>query len=294
MDAGRFVAVGDSFTEGVGDPHLHYPNGFRGWADRMARQLGRADPRWEYANLAIRSKVLDQVVTDQLEEALAMEPTHVSFYAGGNDILSLRADLDSLVERYEAALVRLGSGGAQVLVFTAFDMRTTAVLEPLRRRVLLFNDAVRDLAGTHGATLLDHTLMREYEDRRLWAPDKIHMNRLGHKRMAAFVLHELGVPHTLRVRELDEREPRAWRPTVREEARFLRTEVLPLVRRRLSGRYDGDDALPKWPEPIRPAEGMKRLARERARERELGRDPGQRSAAAAGQPVQGVGDELVG
>ncbi|EAP98375.1 hypothetical protein JNB_15463 [Janibacter sp. HTCC2649] len=264
MQPGRFVALGDSFTEGVGDPNLHYPNGFRGWADRMARQLGRADRRWEYANFAIRSKVLDQIVEDQFDDALALAPTHISFYAGGNDLLSLRSDLEALMGRYEEALTRLTESGAHVLVFTAFDMRTTALLEPLRRRVLTFNDAVRDLASTHGATLLDHSLMREYDDRRLWAPDKIHMNRLGHKRMAAFVLRELGVPHTLKVRELDEWEPRGWRRAVRDEGRFLRTEVAPLVRRRLTGRSEGDHALPKWPEPIRPADGMKRLARERA------------------------------
>lgn len=257
--------LGDSFSEGVGDPNLHYPNGFRGWADRMARQLGRADDRWEYANLAIRSKVLDQVVDEQLDDALALRPTHVSFYAGGNDVLSLRSDLGALMERYEAALTRLTASGAQVLVFTAFDMRTTALLDPLIRRVHTFNDGVRDLAATHGATLLDHTLMREYDDRRLWAPDKIHMNRLGHKRMAAFVLRELGIPHTLRLRELDDWQPRGWRRRVRDEARFLRTEVVPLVRRRLTGRTEGDLASPKWPEPIRPADGMKRLARERAR-----------------------------
>lgn len=230
----------------------------------MARQLGRADPRWEYANFAIRSKVLDQVVDDQLDDALALSPTHVSFYAGGNDILSLRSDLDALMERYEAALTRLTGSGAHVLVFTAFDMKTTALLDPLLRRVQTFNDAVRDLSATHGATLLDHTLMREYEDRRLWAPDKIHMNRLGHKRMAAFVLRELGVPHTLKLRELDDWEPRGWRRALRDEGRFLRTEVAPLVRRRLTGRSEGDLASPKWPEPIRPADGMKRLARERA------------------------------
>ena len=86
--SGLFVAVGDSFTEGVGDPHVHYPNQVRGWADRLARQLGRADPAWRYANLAIRSKFLDQVVTDQLDLAIAMRPTHISFAAGGNDLLS--------------------------------------------------------------------------------------------------------------------------------------------------------------------------------------------------------------
>ena len=266
--AGRFVAIGDSFTEGVGDPDPRYPNGLRGWADRMARQLGRADPAWEYANLALRSKVLDQVVDEQLDEALALRPTHVSFYAGGNDILSLRLDVDALLARYEDALLRLTASGATVLVFTAFDIRTTALLEPLRRRVLVFNAGVRDLATAHGAVLLDHTLLREYDDRRLWAPDRLHMNRAGHKRMAAFVLREMGVHHTLRLHELGASDARGLREAARAELAFVRTEVLPLVRRRATGRNGGDTAHPKWPEPIRPADGMKHLAR--------GRVPGRR------------------
>jgi lysophospholipase L1-like esterase len=262
--AGRFVVVGDSFSEGVGDPNLLYPNGFRGWADRVARQLGRQDKRWEYANLAIRSKLLDEVVAEQLGPALALEPTHLSFYAGGNDLLSLRTDMDGLVRRYEAALVRLVDSGAQVLVFTTFDTRTTFLLEPLRRRILLFNEAVRRLADQHGALLLDHTLMREYDDPRLWAFDKIHMSRLGHKRMAAFVLAAMGVPHTLRVKELGPRERRRWTTAVGDELLFVRSEVIPLVRRRLAGVRDGDAAVPKWPVPIRPAKGMKRLAATRS------------------------------
>lgn len=262
--AGRFVAIGDSFTEGVGDPNRHYPNGYRGWADRMARQLGRADPRWEYANLALRSRMLDEVVAHQLAPALALRPTHISFYAGGNDLLGLRLDLDGLLFRHQEAVARLTASGAHVLVFTAFDTRTTTLLEPLRRRVLGFNEGVRQIARSEGAHLVDHTLMREYEDPRLWAPDKIHRNRLGHKRMAAFVLRELGVTHTLKLLELDDDfEPRPLWQLAREEAAFVRGEVVPLVRRRVSGRRPSDTASPKWPDPIRPAQGMKRLARQR-------------------------------
>lgn len=263
MRPGRFVAIGDSFTEGVGDPNLLYPNGFRGWADRMARQLGRDDPAWEYANLAIRSKVLDQVVTEQLEQALALAPTHISFFAGGNDLLSLRQDMEALMDRYGAALTRLTGSGATVLVFTAYDPRTTALLEPLRRRLLTFNDGVRSLARSHNALLVDHTTMREYDDRRLWAPDKLHMSRCGHKRMAAQVLSELGIRHTLEISDLEELDPRGWRSAVREEAHFVRSEVIPLVRRRLRRVSEGDTAEPKWPQPIRPALGMKKLARQR-------------------------------
>ncbi|GAA1238519.1 SGNH/GDSL hydrolase family protein [Janibacter melonis] len=263
---GLLVAVGDSFTEGIGDPHLHYPNSVRGWADRLARQLGRADPTWRYANLAIRSKFLDQVVADQLDAALALGPTHVTFYAGGNDLLSLRADLTSLLGRYEAALDRLVGSGAQVVLFTAYDVRTTRLLDPLVRRVHLFNDGVRELADRHGTLLVDHARVRDFDHPALWAPDRIHMSRQGHKRMAALVAETMGVPHTLKIGDLVPHEPRGWRHVARQEAAFVRQEVVPLVRRRLRREYEGDRIAARWPEPIRPAEGMKRLAAARALE----------------------------
>lgn len=262
--SGLFVAVGDSFTEGVGDPHLHYPNAVRGWADRFARQLGRADPTWRYANLAIRSKFLDQVVEDQFEPALAMRPTHISFCAGGNDLLSLRADVDAITGRYEAALRRLVDSGAEVVVFTTFEPEASRLLEPLVRRVRALNAAVRDLAATHDATLVDHAEMPEFHQKGLWALDRIHMSRQGHKRMAAAVAEKVGVPHTLKLSDLAPGERVGWRHVARTEATFVRDEVIPLVRRRLRGEYEGDTTHPKWPEPIHPADGMKRLAAERA------------------------------
>lgn len=263
--AGRFVAVGDSFTEGVGDNNVLYPNGVRGWADRVARQMGRHDADWEYANLAIRSKVLDEVVDEQLERALSLNPTLISFYAGGNDILSLRVDMESVMARYEAALQSLVDSGAQVLVFTTFDLKVSSMLEPLRRRIRFFNNGIRDLAGSHGSVLLlDHTLLREYDDPRLWSADRIHMSKLGHKRLAGYVLDAIDVPHTLKLPELPTFEPRTWRQTLTEERIFVRDEVIPLVRRRVRGVRDGDTLTPKWPEPVRPATGMKKLARHRS------------------------------
>lgn len=261
---GRYVAVGDSFTEGVGDANLMYPNGVRGWADRMARQLGRADASWEYANFAIRSKRLDEIVDEQFDAALALEPTLVSFYAGGNDILAVRADMPAIMERYEQALRRLVASNADVLLFTTFDVKVSTALEPLRRRIVYYNNAVRELAEHHGCMLVDHTTFREFEDRRMWAFDRIHMSKVGHKHLAAYVLAELGVPHTLKLPELGPFEPPHWRETVRTEGRWLASEVIPLMRRRMNGVREGDTLPPKWPDPIRPAEGMKRLARARS------------------------------
>ena len=261
---GRYVAVGDSFTEGVGDANLMYPNGVRGWADRMARQLGRADASWEYANFAIRSKRLDEIVDEQFDAALALKPTLVSFYAGGNDILAVRADMPSIMERYERALDRLVGSGAQVMLFTAFDVKISTALEPLRRRIAFYNGAVRDLAEQRGCLLVDHTRFREFEDRRMWAFDRIHMSKVGHKHLAAYVLAELGVPHTLKLPELPPFTTPPLGETLRTESRWVAREVVPLFRRRMSGVREGYTLPPKWPDPIRPADGMKRLARARA------------------------------
>ncbi|WP_249138775.1 SGNH/GDSL hydrolase family protein [Phycicoccus avicenniae] len=265
MDPGRLVAVGDSFTEGVGDPHLRYPNGYRGWADRLARQLGRADPRWEYANLALRSKRIDAVLAEQLPAALALRPTVATFFAGGNDLLAVRADVDGVLDHYERAVAALAGTGAAVVVFTAFDPRMTALLEPLTRRARAMNAGIRDIADEHDALVVDHARLREFDDPRLWAPDRLHMSRWGHKRMAAAVLREIGVPHTLHLRRLtDPPPPTRWTRAVADEARFVRDEVVPLVRRRVTGRSSADTADPKWPDPVRPADGLKRLARERS------------------------------
>lgn len=259
--ARRFVAIGDSFTEGVGDPNILYPNGVRGWADRMARQLGRADDRWQYANFAIRSKVLDEVVDEQLTPALALRPTLASFYAGGNDILSIRVDMNSVMERYEAALRELCASVPDVVLFTTFDSTTSPVLEPVRRRITFYNSVVRDLSMSYNAILVDHTRLELFRDRRMWAPDRIHMARQGHKVLAAEVLKTLGIAHTLKLPELPPWEPRPFRQVVRTESGWVRHEVIPLFRRRISGVREGDSLTPKWPELVRPAEGMKRLAR---------------------------------
>ena len=97
----RYVALGDSFTEGVGDPDPERPNGLRGWADRVAEVLATRTDDFGYANLAIRGRKLDGILAEQVEPALALEPDLVTIYAGANDIMRPRVDLDALADRYD-------------------------------------------------------------------------------------------------------------------------------------------------------------------------------------------------
>ncbi|MFC6344743.1 SGNH/GDSL hydrolase family protein, partial [Nocardioides hankookensis] len=114
MSFERYVAIGDSFTEGVGDPDPARPNGLRGWADRVAEVLGSAGGDFGYANLAIRGRKLPAILDEQLEPAIALAPDLVTVYAGANDILRPRVDIDTIVERYDVALGRLAATGARL------------------------------------------------------------------------------------------------------------------------------------------------------------------------------------
>ncbi len=102
-----YVAIGgDSFTEG-GLDDLWDDGSPRGWADRTAERLAAGRPDFTYANLAVRGKLLDQVVEDQIPVAERMKPDLITFCAGGNDIIGIRCDTDELVARFDAALARL-------------------------------------------------------------------------------------------------------------------------------------------------------------------------------------------
>lgn len=262
-----FVAVGDSFTEGVGDWDRRLPNGVRGWADRVAKQLSKADPSWRYANLAIRSRRLDRIMDEQIDAAIALNPDIISFYAGGNDILEVRQDMDRFLDRYEAAVDRLAASGAQILLFTGFDIPVHPALVPFKRRNWKFNDRVRKLARKHPdtVTLVDYWAWDIYHDQRLWDIDKLHMNRAGHRYMAIRILELLGAQHQLEFQPLEDAQRLGPLQLVQRDIEWMRQWVLPMFGRRLRGITLGDSLKPRWETPIYPAKGMKKQFRRRLR-----------------------------
>ena len=243
----KYVALGDSFTEGVGDPAPARPNGLRGWADRVAEVLAAQSSDFGYANLAVRGRKMAGVLAEQVEPALALDPDLVTVYAGANDILRPKVDLDTLVARYDEALGRLAGIGARLLVFTAFDPGGSATYTMLRGRFALYNELVRESADRHGATIVDFWRLREYRDWRLWDDDRMHMGPAGHQRMAIEVLDLLGVDHDLEPLSLRELAVIGRREQLREHATWVRASAAPWVHRRLTGRSSGDTVSPRHP-----------------------------------------------
>jgi lysophospholipase L1-like esterase len=241
----RFVALGDSFTEGVGDDDDTRPNGVRGWADRVSEVLAGDD--FAYANLAIRGRKLLQIMATQIDPALEMKPDLVTIYAGANDVLRPRVDIDRLIEAYDAGIGRLVDGGAHVVMFSAYDPGGSPVFGALRGRFAIYNELVRQVADRHGATLVDFWRLHDYRDDRLWDIDKMHMSSAGHQRMAIAVLDTLGIAHDLQPLELAERP--VLTPNERRAANieWARAHAAPWVKRRLTGRSSGDNLEPRWP-----------------------------------------------
>lgn len=131
----RYVALGDSFTEGVGDIDESRPNQVRGWADRVADAIGARDAQAQYANLAIRGYLMDQIMDEQLAPALELKPNLVSIYGGGNDIIRPNVDIDALVQRMDDAFALLRAEGIEVFTMTGLDILGKAHLPaPVRAR----------------------------------------------------------------------------------------------------------------------------------------------------------------
>jgi len=252
----RYVAIGDSFSEGMGD---ELPDGtVRGWTDLVAAGLSAGlaarGETLEYANLAIRGRLLRPIVTTQLDAALALRPPAdlLTFNGGGNDMMRAGVDLAELVAMIEQAVRRCVDAGVRPVVLSGAD--PTAQLpfgRTIRRRGEYLTAATRELCARHDVTFVDAFGDEEIRDHRYWSADRLHLNSAGHRRVAGLVLHALGYA--------EPPEPAGSAAGTRrrtvENARYYREHVLPWIQRRLRGRSSGDNRDPKYPvwELIEPA-----------------------------------------
>ena len=189
----RYVAVGDSSTEGLMDDDGE--GGFRGWADRLAQHLADAQPEpLDYANLAVRGLQATEIRSTQLEAALALGPDLVSVFAGVNDVISVHCDFAALRDDLDAMFGAARGTGATVLTFTMPDPgAVNPLVRHLRPRMSRFNRLVRAEAVRHGVLLVDFEAYPVAVDPRLWSADRLHNSPLGHELIAAALAWRLGV-----------------------------------------------------------------------------------------------------
>lgn len=265
MSLARYVAIGDSFTEGMADPDPARANSYVGWADRLAAHLahlthltqqedigqsaGEDTPTFGYANLAVRGRLLDDIAGRQVDEALALTPDLVSIVGGGNDILRPRADIDSLATRLEDAVGRLRAGGAEVLLATPTDPRDAPLIRASRGRAATYTAHIWSIARRHDAHVIDLWGMTALRDWRMWAPDRIHLTSEGHRRVALNALTTLGFSTRDDgwAQPLPAAAPISRADAARANTQWVREYLGPWVRRRVRGQSSGDSISAKRP-----------------------------------------------
>lgn len=245
----RFVALGDSLTEGLCDTSRMPGGEYRGWADRLAQLLAHAgDGELQYANLAVRSRRVRDLLGEQVPRALELKPDLVSILMGANDLVSGLAEHVRLAEELETSVRMLRASGADVLLVTPFlPHRLTA--RAFARRFAMFACELRRIADAHGAVLLDVEALPAIGDLEMWADDKVHLRSRGHRFLAYRAADALGVPDAEALGGLDAAlhadddvpQPRGW----------LTRDALPWAWRRLRGRTAGDGILAKHDDYVR-------------------------------------------
>ena len=264
----RYVSLGDSFSEGIGDED---PDGLWGWPGRVARTLASSGAAHvQYANMAVRGRTFSGVLP-QVDQALALQPqpTLMTICAGGNDLLRPRLDVAVLAHQMHQLLQRVLDAGVRPLLLTPADPSRGL---PMGRLIHARGDqlaaAFVHVAHELAVDVVDVSRDTALRAREFWGPDRLHLNAAGHERVAAAVIAALTGSRSLDDAALATSTAGAAgavpkRPTMVEELQYARDYFLPWVGRRLTGRSSGDGRSarhPNWvdvpaggPQPAPPA-----------------------------------------
>lgn len=251
----RFVALGDSQTEGLWDGDD--ASGIVGFADRLAATLDALQPGLLYANLAVRGKQVVDVLDEQLPQALSMEPDLVTVCIGMNDVTRPGRAFTAALAGLEEIYARLADSGATVVTTTFPDV---AKMLPVGRfiggRIRQINGLIRDAADHHGFALVDLYTAPSMTDAETWSYDRMHASPRGHILFAEAAAEALGLPGSSNAWTVPAGEGGRATPIERAyaQAQWTRSLLIPWLWRHARGRSSGDGRQPKYPvlQPVSP------------------------------------------
>jgi lysophospholipase L1-like esterase len=244
----RYVAIGDSQSEGLwdGDDTV----GVLGFADRLAAMIDARYPGLEYANLAIRGKLIADVLNEQVPQALAMQPDLITVCVGMNDVIQPGRSFSRALADLGRLYAALAESGATV-VTTTFP--NVAQFIPLGRlvstRLTQINEANRAAAHRLGFRLVELSGAASMRDLDTWAIDRVHASTKGHILFAAAAAEALNLPDSNH--DWAQANPDATQLSLAAAAygrlRWTQSNFMPWVWRRLRGVSSADGRVPKRP-----------------------------------------------
>ncbi len=238
------MALGDSFTEGLDDPSAD--GNYCGWADRFAAKMSANNPEFRYANLAIRGRCIAPIVDEQVPVAIAMNPDLVSLAGGINDALRPKFSMEATANELETAVIALRASGADVMLWAFGDpSRRSTTLGTIKNRMRDFREITIAIAADHDCYVVDLWPERLYDDSRVWAEDRLHLNALGHERTACAAMEVLGLGDHEWAALLEDPHPMKPIERARGHLEWTGKHLAPWIGRRINRRSSGDGIVPK-------------------------------------------------
>ncbi|PED53375.1 lipase [Bacillus anthracis] len=192
----RFVAIGDSFTEGIGDEVEGIA--LKSWVDHFV-ELCAFDI--EYANFAKRGLVTNEIRSQQLEKALTFKPDLVSLIAGANDVLKGRWNHQAYKNDMEFMIDKLSKTDADIIIanlpdFTVRLPFSSEKKQKLKEQLLEANEVILSLSREYKLHYIDFWNNHLVNDNMLWSTDFIHPNSKGYVKVAELIFNSLPVQKT--------------------------------------------------------------------------------------------------
>jgi lysophospholipase L1-like esterase len=246
-----FVALGDSFTEGLEDGR---PDGsYRGWADLVAERIAveHSNPGdFRYANLAVRGKRMEQIVEEQVPRALAMQPELVSLVGGVNDLLRPNFDLDLIASQLSDSVAAFRNSGTDVLLLVGANpaARSTSMIGRMSNRLDALNQTTADVARDQDCLVVNVSDVDIFYHMQLWSEDRLHLSTLGHERVSGAFIESLGLGDSSWREPLPAMDSLSTRERVLADSMWAGKFLVPWLGRRLTGRSSGDGRVAKRPD----------------------------------------------
>jgi lysophospholipase L1-like esterase len=247
MAYSRYVAIGDSQTEGLWDGD---DSNLLGFADRLAMRLDELYPGLLYANLAVRGRRVGDVLNEQLPQALSMTPDLITVCVGMNDATLPGKSFERALTQLDVLHEKLAHSGASVVTTTFPNVaKTLPVGRLLAARILRINTVIRSAAKQYGFNLVDLYTAPSMIERDTWSTDRMHASTKGHQLFADAAAEALGLPgsnhdwaHPAGPGELPGPGARAF-----AQLQWTRNMLTPWIWRHLRGKSAGDGRAPKRP-----------------------------------------------
>jgi lysophospholipase L1-like esterase len=184
----RVLALGDSLTEGLGDP-APGGGGWRGWAALLASGLPPGGGAVELRNLAASGALTADVRLRQLPDGRGYRPQVATVVVGANDTLRAGYDIHAVSANLDAVFAELSGQGALLLTACLPDPGRMLGLpaplaRPLARRMRSVNEVVHALSERYDAVHVHLADSAWVDDPAMWSVDRLHPSERGHRALA--------------------------------------------------------------------------------------------------------------